>query len=438
MSCLTGESSAIDSALGPRFTRELLASLSQAPAGEWPDFEHALREAAAALHADPALAQSATLIAGDDWQGLPLLGRGLEGRRLIDVLGDIDWSYERFKPYLLRALPAQTLVQMPADLQAGIELLQGLLPLAGVPPVLDFAERVARASGLDALRDWVDLRLSKHQRAELASRLSKSGYRARLRLWYRDEAEPPSIEAELDIIDAGAGAPPWQRAAAKPTAPGTVCGTVGQWVQAAYNHLGRQDGELVVELYLPRGLLAADAYDTARVPLDGGDEMQLGHELPTLLRCTDRYKSHAKLGRLRRHGPSILARLGADASQGLRWALPQDTADGLHQAFVAPASACVWLGFEAQGAGGHQPLAHALEVGLPAVLWLRAQAQAAAWAAAQPSLQTLLNSPLAELPARLAVWRDAQVDAAARNVAVLLDDPAQLPALLNQWLQPGG
>lgn len=437
-SCASGESASIDAKLGPRFTRELLGPLAAAAAGEWPDFEQALRDTAALLRADPTLAQSPTII-GQGWHGLPLVGDGLVGRRLADALADLPWPYERLKPYVARAIPPAALRSAPSDLPTALELLHDLRPVDGVPPLLDFAERVARASALKSLRDWVDAQTSEQQKAQLENRLADDGCHARLLLWYRDDMAPACIEGELQVIDVGGGVQPWQRVPAKVVTSDAVAATLGQWLQAVYEHVGERKLELEVEIYLPRKLLTSAAYDTATLPMAGGEELRLGEDHPALLRCTDRYKGPVKFKRLQSQAPRILARIGSAGGEPLRWAKAGEAAQALKSAFVADTPAApAWLGFDPAECGGDGPLDTALTEGLPAVLWLRAPVAAGGRAQLETSLRGLLSVALAGLPARLTGWRSEQIDAASRTVALLIDDPDRRPALLNAWTQPGG
>ncbi len=434
-SCATGESANIDTQQGPRFTRELLLRLRAAGPGDWPAFDVALREAAAVLRADPDMAQSPALSMGEDWYGAALLGAA--GPTLREVFDGVPLPYEALRPYVQRALPAGCLHAVPEGLDGAFDLLANLQEdAAGVPPLWDFAERVARVQPLPALRAWLDIHLSPQQRAELDNRLADAACRARLLLWYRDDVALHCMEGELQVSDVGAGVRPWPRQPALPVTRDTVPAVVGQWLQAVFDHVGNITPELMIELYLPRPLLTAEAYDTATVPLTG-DVWRLGEDDPALLRCTDRYKARSKRDRLLRHGPGILARLQAPGAAALRWARPGETAQDLKASFIGEhAAPPVWLAFDCAAGGDDEPLKNALDEGLPAVLWLRAPVDAAGRAALQAALGELLGAPLDTLPQRLRKFRAQPPSPAARHVSLLLDDPARLPALLTTWTQP--
>lgn len=439
--CAVGETAAIDAAEGPRFTRALLAQLPAAPEDAWPDFEAALRAAAAALRAHADSPQSPAMTPGEGWDGLPLNlgGAGEEPlTRLIEEaqMGPVD---------LLRLLQAAMPLHgppLPAEWRAALALLQGLSPVDGIPPALDFAERVARTQPLPAVRRWLDRRLTQQQRTELEDRLRRSPCRLRLQLWYREDVQPPLLEAELKVVQAGPGVKPWPRSPGLPTSAETLPEAIGAWLRAAYAAVPVEatDVEIEIELYLPRKLLGDTAFDIAAVPLGGGDESRLGRDVSALLRCTDRYKGPRKLQNLKRHAPGILARLHQLGGPAARWALAGEAEELWARALtVSRADAPVWLAFDPAALGGQQPLDVALVEGLPAVLWLRVKGAAAAGAACAPQIfEPLLAGPSDALPQRLRDWRQRQPEPAS-SVALLLDDPDpyRLPALLREWSQPG-
>lgn len=432
--CASGGTANLDSKQGPRFTRELLARLAAAPAAAWPAFDEALREVAGVLRADPDLAQWPTLTLGEDWFGLPLRAAADTGPTLRQAFEQVPLGYDELRPYVQRALPPQSLHALPEGLDAAFALLAGLPDdVHGVPPLWDFAERVAQATALPALRDWLDHHLSPLQRAALDQRLQDTACRAHLLLWYRDDLVPPAMEGELQVLDAGAGLRPWPRQPALPVSRDTLPAVAGAWLQQVFERARGLALELTVELYLPRELLAAEAYDTATVPLPGGDERRLGEDDPALLHCNDRFKTRTRRDRLLRHGPAILARLG-QPGLAARWAQPGEAADVLRAAFIGGAPAApVWLAFDPADCGGDAPLQAALSEGLPAVLWLRVPTDPAARAGLQASLDALLHAPLEQLPQRLRRFREQPPSPAARHVSLLLDDPARQPRLLTLW-----
>ena len=439
--CAAGGTAAIDSKAGPRFTRELLTTLTRMPAnGGWPAFDAALQETASRLRADPALGQSPTLSIGEDWFGTAMVGPGLAGAELHTLLATIAWPYARFKPYVMRARAATSIfAPQPADLKSAIEQLHEAAPVDGVPPLVDFAERVARAVPSPMLHEWVTSRLAPQRLAELAARLDADIAHACLSLWYRDDGAQPCIEGELDVLDAGGGVRAWPRAQAKLVTTGDVGKTIGEWMQEVYEHVGSSAINLVVELYLPRALLTATAYDTAIVPLTADEELRLGEDHPALLRCTDRYKGPTKLSRLRKHAPAILARLSQAPADRLRWTVSGESSAALRTAFIVESAlAPVWLGFDPAECGNDAPLDVALAEGLPAVVWLRANTSEESLKALRSGLQELLKSPLNDLPARLVTWRSKHAGDAGRSLSLLLDDPARLPAMWASWTQPGG
>jgi hypothetical protein len=238
------------------------------------------------------------------------------------------------------------------------------------------------------------------------------------------------------MIDATGGEHVWQRVDAKPVTPDTMEHTVGQWLQDVYRRL-KLETVLVVELYLPRPMLTSGTLDTASIPLAAGGKLRFGEDHVALLRCTDRYKGRIKRQRWNRLAPAILLRLGQPADR-LRWASAGDVEDEIKDAFLSEAAdAPVWLGFDTFSCSDAQPLDNALSVGLPAVIWLRAEDDATI-GSIQPKLRQLLNSPLDKLPAALQAWRERQPAGSGRAVSVLLDNPAHFPAIWKPWAQPGG
>lgn len=437
--CSTGESASIDSQYGPRFTRELLKQLGSSATGDWPDFVLALRGTAAQVRVDSQGAQSPSIAIGEDWYGVPFLVTDDLTIGLFGLLNAIPWPTSRFLPYAAKAQrSSQTGMTLPDDLEGLLALLNESPSTAGVPPLLDFAERVARAVDLPKLRVWIDSVLTPQQKAELKNRLQESAGHARLSLWYRDDGPTPCIEGDLDVLDAGSGIRAWQRKPAKPVTPDTVEATIGRWLSDVYDHAKGQKLDLVIDLYMPRKLLTNCTYDTATVRLDAENEMRLGEDHAALLRCTDRYKALTKRTRWEKLGPKILSRLTEGGVVPLRWATAADTAQSLKGAFVPEGVASpVWLGFDPSLCGGGLPLDAALENGLPAVIWLHAELSTDALKALDLGLQTLLSSALDEFPARLIEWRSTQPSDPGQSVSFLLDDPARMPALWASWTQPG-
>lgn len=436
--CAVGETAAIDPTEGPRFTRELLAQLPTQPEQPWPDFEAALCVAAAVLRSHADSPQSPAMTPAEGWNGLPLTAGGESLARLIE-------GAQMDPADLLRLMKAAMPLHgppLPQDWRTALSLLEGLPPVNGLPPAWDFAERVARTRALPPLRDWLDSRLTDQQCTELAARLLRTPCRLRLQLWYREDLQPPLLEAELKVIEAGPGVKPWACSPGRPAPAASLPEAIGAWLRTAYEAvpLEATDVEIEVELYLPRTLLGDTACDIAAVPLGGGDESRLGRDVSALLRCTDRYKGPRKLHNLKRHAPAILARLHQLGGPAARWALAGEAEELWSRALTAAhADAPVWLAFDPAVVGGQRPLDVALVEGLPAVLWLRVKGEAAAAAACAPLLfEPLLAGPPDGLPQRLRDWRRLQLEPAS-TVALLLDDPdpRRLPSLLSDWAQPG-
>jgi hypothetical protein len=210
---------------------------------------------------------------------------------------------------------------------------------------------------------------------------------------------------------------------------------MGQWVQDVFDHLGLREFEMEVELFLPSHMLVNAHFDIGALPLPDDSEITLGEEWGTVLRCADRYKGGTKLQALRRVAPGILARHGRSADP-LRWAKQGDDPVRLVDMFkVGEPGAPVWLGFEHGDA--ETLMQTALRSGLPAVIWLRSSPNRLTQAELHARLHALLTCTLNAVPTALRQFRCAEQDAAARTVALLLDDPARIPDIFVRLRQPG-
>lgn len=439
-SCASGETAVVDAETGPRFTGELLRTLAKAPPEAWPPFHLALAETAAQMRSDPLAQQNPALCIGEDWFGVPLGGTVPAEVSLSVMLSRVALHFDRLKSHVMRAQAiAPVGFAPPTSLQQALELLHGLPPVGGIPPMLDFAARVAGDVGSNDLQAWVDARLTEQQRAELRHRLAQNVICVRLMLWYRDDAGQACIEGDLEIVHGGGNVLPWQRMPAKPVSHDTVLQTLGQWIQAVYDHVGGRALDLMVELFLPKKMLITAAYDTATVPIAEGDDWQFGHDAPALLRCTDRYKGTARVSRWLTNAPAILARLAGLTADPVRWAAAPEKAEQWKRALLAAdANAPVWLGFDPNATTGDEPFDTALAQGLPALLWLRTPVGAAGIEPLCAQLQALLKCSLDELPRTISALRRDPAHDAIRTVALMLDDPARVPAMWTPWKQPGG
>lgn len=438
-SCGTGETAAITSDQGPRFTRELITTLkSRSPADrDWPDFVEAFNEAATRLRDESSSSQDPVLLMGADWSGSTLMPAPDLAAQLLGHLADLSWPNKDFLPYLKR-VDIQSEFAEPLDLGRAVDRICNLMAVRGLPPVLEFAARVARAADSPTLEDWVKSRLSAQQMAELAQCLEADGGKARLSLWYRDDAGHSCIEGDLEILDAGGGLSTWTRPDAKSVTADTLVKVIGQWLDEVYAHVGTNT-DVVVELYLSRKLLTSSALDTAVIQTDDGEDIRLGRDLAVLLRSTDRYKGRMKRQRWTREAPEILSRLDAADANALHWADTADARKLVPAAFLAKTKeAPVWLGFESACQAGEALLDTALTEGLPAVIFLRASSDPATMAPLLAQLQRLLRSSLDQLPGALRDWRSARQDEASKTASLLLDDPGHFPKIWAPFTQPGG
>jgi hypothetical protein len=435
LSCSIGQEAAIDSEQGPRFTRDLLAQVKTQGAAGWPDFAAAVRQVAADWKKDPLKGQSPIL--AEDWDRSPLRGDGLADETLLQVLETIEWTPDRYQPYWEHALRRSGAVLPPgAKLDQALNHLEGLKAVDGVPPLLEFAERVARASRSNDLAKWLKARLSKVMRKVLDQRIASDPVRARLSLWYRDDMKPAQMEAAVEVFDAAGGVKPWRRTDAKPIEAG-IAEVIAEWVREIERHVSDQPVALEIELYLPSTLLTSEPCDHAIVGA-GKEELRLGEDHAVLLHCTDRFKSKAWIGRLRQRGPVILQRLVHKQPATLRWATARDDADTIRKRFVDDAvDAPVWLAFDlAPGAKVSVALDAALAEGLPAVTWLRLPLDAKARKRIASKLPDLLSAPLDDLSGRVQSWRRAESMKVHQHLSVLLDDAQRRPKLFTKFSQP--
>lgn len=436
LSCAVGETAR---ALGmPVFTRDLLGALREDGGRPWPDFEQVFLAVGARLARDPDAPQR-PIMRMEGWDGQPVEGPGFAGPSVEELLSQVGWSYKQFLPYVRGALAViDQPVTLPASLGEAIARLDDLPPVDGIPPLLDFAERVARAAHNEGLRRWVAQESTAHMRAELADRLRGGTVRVRLSLWYRDDdVQGPSIEGDLDIVVDAGGIRPWPRQPAKPAPAGRELDVLAEWVGAAFDHVSgtNRTVELEVELFLPLSRLGTTEYDIAAVELDD-DELQLGEDYPVVLRCTDRSKGKFKYARFRDQARKVLARLQRNADGQLRWVHPHENAEAWTGDFLAEGADAVWLGFDA-AACSPAPLSAAVKYGLPAAVWCRAAPQDGESDALRVSLRELLKSSLDTLPAALKAWRKSDPRRARAKAALLLDDPDRMPAIWSPMAQPG-
>ena len=436
LSCAVGETAGM---MGmPVFTRALLDALQQDGGRPWPDFEQVFVSVAVKLAGDR-LAPQLPVMRMERWDGSQVEGPGFVGPSIGDLLSQIGWIYKQFLPYVRGALAVlQQPVTLPDSLPDAIARLNELPAVGGIPPLLDFVERVGRAAHNEMLQRWVAQRLTPHLRAELADRLRGGTVRVRLSLWYREDGvEGPFIEGDLDIVVDAGGIRPWPRLPAKPAPVGRELEVLAEWVSAAFDHVSGMNRtvDLEVELFLPMSLLGTTEYDIAAVELDN-DELRLGEDYPVVLRCTDRSKGKFKYARFREQARKVLARLERRADGQLRWVHPHENAEAWTGEFLAEGAEAVWLGFDALSCSP-EPLSVALQYCLPAAVWCRSTPQHGESAELLASLRELLKSSLDTLPAALKKWRTSDARRARAKAALLLDDPDRMPAIWSPMAQPG-
>lgn len=436
-SCGEGEVASVSYSAGPRYTKELLATLAADPGRPWPDFDRAFTHIALLLRGTGPAPQSPAVLL-ESWAGVERIDGGTTAKQLAGLLDQIPWNFKEFLPYVMRAQAMSPPgFSRPASFKQALALLAELAPVDEIEPIIDFAHRVADAAGNAPLREWVRKSLTPRQQATLTARRRDDPVFVRLSLWFYSDDEGRKLDAALEIPDGSRGMRAWTRPDAKPVAPGRELAVIGEWVQAVYEHLGWDKFDLEVELFLEADVLARADFDIAVVPLTDDDELKLGEECAAVLRCADRYKAGKKLQTLLSVAPGVLARHGT-VPDPLRWAAAGDDPDQLVRAFIGKdPEAPVWLGFDAEPGDASALLAKALRSGLPAAIWLRATPSVLTPGELRGKLRTLLAGTLDSVPAALKALRCDEQDAAARSVALLLDDPSRIPAIFSRMTQPG-
>lgn len=420
---------------GALLLRALRAQWRAAGRDPWPDFEQLALAAADQVAADTDAEQRPQVIG---WAGNTLMA---PTPSLLGLLGQLQWLTEDFRALALRCLRAQDRRARFADLAAIVSTLDDLPAVADVRPIHEFVARVlgkADAAAPAGLHDWFKHRTSDHERAEIARRLQADPPLHVLQLWVQDE--PRGVSAALLDSQGRVLRTDWDIRAARafdPADPASLLAVLGGWLEKA---LARVGPPLLLELFLPTVRLAA-GIDGCTVTA-GGDDYVLGVELPAFLRALDRHKSPKRRNAWSTQATSILGRY-VSTTRLLHWSTEPVSADLMRSEFaVGHAAGAVWLGLQgapapAATAAGVRVLCafdHALDSGVPSMLWQRNSAAALPRQALDTALRELLNDAASNLPRTLRDWRALHAATLCGEPALLLDDPARPPP----WTQAFG
>lgn len=416
---------------GAWLLRALRAGWKGAGRQPWPDFERLAQDAAARVAAESDEGQRPQVIG---WSGQTLMAPAPTLRKL---LGCLDWNNERFRTLALRCLRPNDPRERLEDLSAIIGALEDLAPARGVVPLHEFVARVIEQAGATAPTDlvnWFNGDSDANEQAEIKTRLQAEAPLHVLQLWVQDQPTGGGVSAALMDCEGRPLFTDWDIHTVRSFDAGDVGSlllVMGDWVQEA---LARVDQPLLLELFLPTARLAA-GIDGCTVTANG-DDYALGAELPALLRAMDRHKSDKRRAVWTAKAQRILGR-HVSSKTLLHWCDGPPNADLIRSEFAdAHDEGAVWLALAAAptalAAGATRvpgTFDHALDNGVPSVLWPRTVGTPAAppRAALEQALLALLKNTASNLPRTLRAWREQHSAALRGEPALLLEDPARPP-----------
>ena len=405
----------------------------------WPDFEDVALAAAGRVDSDTNGEQRPQVVG---WTGKELMA---PPKTLRTLLGAAGWTTETFRALALRCLRAKDRREPMTSLTAIVDALDDLVRDGDVRPLNEFVARVLEKLGKEGvaapkeLQSWFDRRTDGNERTEIDKRLQADAPLHVLQLWVQDQ--PPGVSAALLDGDGRALFTDWDIHAVRafdPADAASLLAALGGWLEDAIVRAGQP---LLLEMFLPTARLAA-GIDGCTVAA-GGDDYALGVELPTFLRSTDRHKSRKKRDVWLLKAPKILARY-VSARLLLHWSAEPADADLIRAEFAEThADGAVWLGLPAPPAApvtGRTPCAfdHALDSGVPSMLWLRGGLGAPTREQLEDALRMLLADTAQNLPRTLRAWRERHAAVLRGEPALLLDDPARPPPWAQAFGRPGG
>jgi len=424
---------------GALLLRALRAGWQGAGRDPWPDFEQVAVAGAERVATETDQDQRPQVTG---WNGNTLIA---PPPTLRSLLGELNWSNEEHRALALRCLRTADRRERLGDVTAILAALEDLAPVAGVHPLHEFVARVLAKAGAVApngLQRWFNLRSDGNERTEITHRLNAEAPLHVLQLWVRDDpGEGSGVSAALLDSDGRALFTDWDIHAVRPfdrDDAGSLLAALGGWLEEA---LARAGQPLLLELFLPTARLAA-GIDGCTVAA-AGDDYAIGVELPAFLRAMDRHKSRKKRDAWMQKAPKILGRY-VSAKLLLHWSADPADADLIRSEFAeARDDGAVWLGLPAPptvasaAVGAARALCafdHALDSGVPSILWLRGGPEAPTRDVLEDALLKLLNDTVRNLPRTLRGWRELYAATLHGEPALLLDDPARPPP----WAQHFG
>jgi len=394
----------------------------------WPDFEALATKAAERVAAQSDESQRPQVIG---WSGQTL---GALRPSLHKLLASLGWDNEAFRTLALRCFRVNDRRERLDSLGAIISSLEDLPSAAGVHPLHEFLARVideAAAAAPGDLLKWFGRVSDGNEQAEIRKRLQAEPPLHVLQLWVQDQ--PPGVSAALLDCEGRTLFTDWDIHAVStfdPADPDSLLRAMGHCLEEA---LARAGQPLLLELFLPTAQLAA-GLDACTLTA-GGDDYALGVELPVFLRAMDRQKSNKRRGVWNDKARRILTRQGKVL---LHWTTEPADGDAIRSEFAdANHEGPIWLALA--GAPQASPPAvggtrrvlcafeHAMDNGVPSMLWPRDARHAPTTEALETALTALLKNTASNLPRTLRRWREQHAAALRGEPALLLDDPARPP-----------
>jgi len=425
--CSLGQAGAQMSEKGSSLMQQIETEWKNAPKGVWPDFETSFRriqERVEQATNGQQIPATASFVRG--WNGARLAeSASLTEPSLYSLIQGLEWPPgQGYLLHAIRSLRSSSPHRAMNDLREAIQHLGDLPETGDVPPLAEFATRVAQSLGDNApaaLRKWLLQHITPLQRTAILERIGEPRSAYVLQLWH--DTAPPRLRAALfdgnnRLLEG------WDREldrlAGRPLAE-----AIGATLEAARNLVG---DELTLELCLPSELLA-HGLDLEQVPM-AGEKARLGKDYAVILRCTDRSKSPTKRKAWLAVAVKILDRIGR-SKELVRWAGTGAGSGALLKGFFdEDGGQPIWIGIldsPTASTDHERVLETCLVEGLPALLWMRPRLDEKKRKSVEKRLARLLGMAAQDLPGGLLLWRRGEGGQPTEGTALLLDDPRRLP-----------